>query len=282
MLRGSATGNCSHEGRGSCNSELRECQPGEPVRNRGEPACTAGPLGDQPAGTSLCVVPSHVDDRIAAIGELRRVLKTGGRCVAVTNSDQCHRELVELMEGVVGHGWRLRRPADVRFGLENGADQLRAGFGRVERVDAPFGAVRVSNDAALADYIASMGDHYEAEVAPWMTWDAVVAECRNRGSRVIATEGHFEISSRVGAFVCCDERRRRVSMLGVGDVRESGERRVRTSAQRIPTGQSRATCDTGVHVAETPWVEGVGRSCSAGRACNAVASLGGSRDDRCL
>ena len=52
--------------------------------------------------------------------------------------------------------------------------------------------------------------------------------------------------------------------------------------RRFQSGQSGATCDTEVHVAETPWVEGVGRSCSAGRACNAVASLGGSRDDRCL
>jgi len=144
----------------------------------------------------------HVADRAAAIGELRRVVKADGRCVAVTNSDRCHRELVELIEAVVGHGWRLRRPADVAFSLENGAAQLRAGFGRVERVDAPFGVVSVSNAAALGDYVASMGDHYEAEIAAWMTWDAVVAGCRERAARIIASTGRFEISSRVGAFVC--------------------------------------------------------------------------------
>jgi SAM-dependent methyltransferase len=144
----------------------------------------------------------HVDDRTAAIGELRRILKADGRCVAVTNSDRCHSELVDLVEGVVGHGWRLKRPADVRFSLENGAEQLRAGFGRVERVDAPFGVVLVRDAAALGDYVASVGDHYEAEVVQWTTWDAVVTECRKRASRVIATRGHFEISSRVGAFVC--------------------------------------------------------------------------------
>jgi len=177
--------------------------------------CARGPVmcGDaqrlpfRDASFDVVLVPHmlyYVDDRTAAIGELRRVLKPDGRCVVVTNSDRCHRELVELVEGVVGHGWRLRRPADVRFSLENGADQLRAGFRQVERLDAPFGLVRVSSEAALADYVASMGDHYEADVAPWMTWDAVVAECRNRASRVIATEGHFEISSRVGAFICCN------------------------------------------------------------------------------
>ncbi len=146
----------------------------------------------------------HVDDRGAAIAELRRVLTADGRCVAVTNGERCHRELVELIEGVVGHDWRLKRPADVRFSLENGGSQLLAAFGRVERVDAPFGVVEVRDEAALADYVASIGDHYQAEVAQWMTWDAVVRECRERASRVIAADGHLAISSRVGAFVCRD------------------------------------------------------------------------------
>jgi hypothetical protein len=62
--------------------------------------------------------------------------------------------------------------------------------------------VTVSNATALGDYVGSMRDHYEAEVAQWTTWDAVVTECRDRASRRIATNGHFAISSRVGAFVC--------------------------------------------------------------------------------
>jgi SAM-dependent methyltransferase len=144
----------------------------------------------------------HVADREAAIRELRRVLTAAGRCVAVTNSDRCHSELVELVEGVVGHGWRLRRPADVSFSLENGADQLRAGFAHVERVEAPFGVVLVSDEAALGEYVASLGDHYEPEIAEWMTWDAVVTECRSRAARAISSDGHFGISTRVGAFVC--------------------------------------------------------------------------------
>jgi SAM-dependent methyltransferase len=144
----------------------------------------------------------HVDDRTTAIREMRRVVKADGRCVVVTNSARCHSELVDLIEGVVGHGWHLTRPADVRFSLENGADQLRTGFGRVERIDAPFGVVSVSDATALADYVASMGDHYETEVAQWTTWDAVVTECRRRAAEAIATRGTFDISSRVGAFVC--------------------------------------------------------------------------------
>src|SRR3979409_2362379 len=37
----------------------------------------------------------HVSDRRAAVGELRRVLKTTGTFVAVTNGDDNHREMVD-------------------------------------------------------------------------------------------------------------------------------------------------------------------------------------------
>lgn len=146
----------------------------------------------------------HVADRRAAIQELRRVLKRSGTCVAVTNSARCHRELVDLVESVVGHDWRLQRPADVAFSLENGAEQLRAGFELVERVDAPSGVVRVRDAEALAAYLGSIGDHYEREIAAWMTWNDVVRECRDRASAIIAERGYFPISTVVGAFICHD------------------------------------------------------------------------------
>ena len=54
-------------------------------------------------------------------------------------------------------------------------------------------------------------------------------------------------------------------------------------AGRCPGRRCGAICDTGVHVAETPWVESFGRSCSAGNAGNAITSpYGWSRGDRCL
>lgn len=146
----------------------------------------------------------HVEDRRAAVRELRRVLKAGGTCVAVTNGLHCHGELVNLVEGVVGHDWRLKRPADVAFSLENGAEQLRVGFEHVERVDAPAGVVSVRDVDALASYVGSFGDHYEHEIVAWMTWDDVVRECRGRASAIIAERGFFRISTVVGAFVCHD------------------------------------------------------------------------------
>ena len=144
----------------------------------------------------------HVDDRRAAARELRRVVEPGGRCIAVTNGAGNHAELVRLVEEVVGHGWRWRRPSDAVFSLENGARQLSTAFAHVDRVDCPPGVVLVEDADALAAYLASVGDHYESEVLEWTTWAEVVAECRRRAAEVIQEQGAFVISSSVGAFVC--------------------------------------------------------------------------------
>jgi SAM-dependent methyltransferase len=144
----------------------------------------------------------HVDDRISAVRELRRVLRPGGTCVAVTNGEANHAELVRMVEDVVGRGWRWQRPADTSFSLENGGAQLRSAFASVERVDCPASVVSVDDADALADYVASVGDHYAAEVAGWTTWAAVVEECRARASRAIAGDGAFTVTTSVGAFLC--------------------------------------------------------------------------------
>jgi SAM-dependent methyltransferase len=144
----------------------------------------------------------HVANRQAAVHELRRVLRRSGTCVAVTNGEDNHREMVELVEKVVGHGWRWRRLAVSGFSLENGAAQLRVGFESVERVDCPANAFLVTDVDALAAYLASVGDLYESEVATWMTWGDVVDECRRRTALVVASDGAFRISTSIGAFVC--------------------------------------------------------------------------------
>jgi len=144
----------------------------------------------------------HVSNRRAAVHELRRVLKGTGTCVAVTNGEDNHQEMVELVERVVGHGWRWRRLAVSGFSLENGEAQLRAGFDVVERVDCPANAFLVTNVDALAAYLASVGDLYESQVSQWMNWDEVVEECRRRAALVVDAEGAFRISTSIGAFVC--------------------------------------------------------------------------------
>ena len=144
----------------------------------------------------------HVEDRATAALEIRRVLRPRGVFVAVTNGESNHQEMVDLVEDVVGRGWRWSRPSDVGFSLENGAGQLRIAFDHVDRVDCPGVVVTVTDADALADYLASVGDHYASQVDGWTTWGDVVAECRQRVARVIQSEGGFQISGSMGAFVC--------------------------------------------------------------------------------
>ena len=68
----------------------------------------------------------HVPDLDRGVAELARVLRPGGRLVAITNGRESLRELYELVGGE-------RR--DSAFSSENGAEVLGRTFARVERYD---------------------------------------------------------------------------------------------------------------------------------------------------
>lgn len=89
----------------------------------------------------------HVPDRDRALGELVRVLRPGGRLIAITNG---RRGLAELY-ALVGS----ERP-DSSFSSENGGAQLERHFARVERVDLEPTA-HFADRAAAAAYLATLG-----------------------------------------------------------------------------------------------------------------------------
>jgi len=144
----------------------------------------------------------HVAERSKAVSELRRVLQASGRCIAVTNGERNMEELVRMVEGVVGHGWRWRRSSEVAFSLENGADQLNAAFDEVERVDCPDSVVHITDAHALGDYLRSVADTYDGQVNSWTTWERVVEDCQRQVAAVVQSEGAFRLSSSMGAFIC--------------------------------------------------------------------------------
>jgi SAM-dependent methyltransferase len=146
----------------------------------------------------------HVDDRVQAVAELRRVTKPGGRCVVVTNGEGHMRALREVVEHSVRQatsGWVMRDPATHAFSLQNGAEQLRTAFDHVECV-RPDGAapVQLTDAAIVADYVRSVADHYQPQTT--RPWRVVVDEVNERVQNEIAANGVFVITGETGAFVC--------------------------------------------------------------------------------
>ena len=146
----------------------------------------------------------HVSDRSAAARELRRVLRRGGMCVAVTNGVghlASLRDLVEKAVRPVAPGWQWADPLARAFSLENGVEQLSLAFDDVRclRPSAPARAV-VTDAGVAADYVASVADLYGPQIP--LAWDRVVEGVREHVSRHIAADGQFVIEGDVGALVC--------------------------------------------------------------------------------
>lgn len=90
----------------------------------------------------------HVTDLDRGLSEISRVLRRGGRLLAVTNSFRHAREFFDL----IGYPWQRR---EGMFSAETGGDALRRHFTDVERTDIEAWAT-VRDRQTLLDYRASM------------------------------------------------------------------------------------------------------------------------------
>lgn len=90
----------------------------------------------------------HVTDLDRGLSEIARVLRPGGRLIAVTNSSRHAAELFDL----IGYPWERREGL---FSAETGEDALRRHFTDVERTDIRAWAT-VRDRQTLVDYRASM------------------------------------------------------------------------------------------------------------------------------
>jgi ubiquinone/menaquinone biosynthesis C-methylase UbiE len=95
----------------------------------------------------------HVDDRPAALRDIRRVLRPNGRFYATTTGRDYMRELNAAATRIL----QIPRhtPSAERFGLENGFEQLQSAFAEVE-VRRYQNELRVTEVQPLIDYFASM------------------------------------------------------------------------------------------------------------------------------
>jgi SAM-dependent methyltransferase len=145
----------------------------------------------------------HLQDREAAVHELRRVLRPGGVCVAVTNGAHYLGALRALVEAAVRRGtpgWEMPGATHL-FSLDNGANQLGVAFASVTCVrPTGVGPVIIRDADIVADYVASVGDRYQEEVV--RPWSGVVEDVRAAVREIIASEGAFVLRGDPGAFIC--------------------------------------------------------------------------------
>jgi SAM-dependent methyltransferase len=146
----------------------------------------------------------HVENPAAGVREVRRVLAGGGAFVAVTNG-AAHiatvRACVEAAVTPSTPGWKMLDAAVRAFSLENGHALLREAFESVEciRPDDP-GPIVIRDPGIVADYVASVGDYYQTEVA--RPWAEVTESVRRQVARIIVRDKAFTTTGDVGAFVC--------------------------------------------------------------------------------
>lgn len=144
----------------------------------------------------------HVPDMDRAVAEAARVLRPGGRLLAVTNSANTMPEYFALIEQAATQFPVLSSPgrAPRRFSLEDAPSLLKPHFDQVETHILP-GTLRFPSAQPFVDYVdASRAllvrpGHTETE------WQEVLDFVRTQVEAVITRQGHFDVTKITGAVV---------------------------------------------------------------------------------
>jgi SAM-dependent methyltransferase len=115
----------------------------------------------------------HVPDLDRGLAELARVLRAGGRLVAVTNGEEHVRELRAIAGSAA---WERT------FTRENGADAIGRHFANVERRDAD-GWITIDDDETILGFLDSLDADEPIEPGPY----ELPLRCRRATSIFVAT-----------------------------------------------------------------------------------------------
>jgi SAM-dependent methyltransferase len=135
----------------------------------------------------------HATDPEAAVAELARVLKPGGRLVVTLNGRDNLAELYALGHAIFG-GY-ASDPSAETFGLEIAEPILRRHFATVELEIHPD-SIECTDPEVVLDYLQSfpLGDTASAEQ---------VEHARARVADAFGSNGRFSTRKRIGLFRCC-------------------------------------------------------------------------------
>jgi SAM-dependent methyltransferase len=135
----------------------------------------------------------HVPDRAKVLGEIRRVLKRGGRLYATTNGSSHLREIVQLVREVNPAATSLSGPSASEFRLDNGLEELSRWFSEVS-LRHYEDALAVTEAEPIVAFILSTA---------WRTGlsDEQVAALRQRVEQKLTGSGVFQVTKESGIFV---------------------------------------------------------------------------------
>ena len=137
----------------------------------------------------------HVPDLGKALGEIRRVLKAGGRLYATANGADHMKELRDLVCPLAPDlPFSRNENAKRRFGLDSGAARLAKFSGDVA-LRRYEDSLQVPAVEPLMAYVLS------AQGAGAALTEAAVAELRQRIDERIVAEGVFHVTKSVGMFL---------------------------------------------------------------------------------
>ncbi len=161
------------------------------------------PFADGCAGGALAMhMLYHATDPLAALGELRRVLRPGGRLVVSTNASDDKRELEWLWrDGLHDLGVADPPPypsTDDRFSLELAHRLVGEAFGTYDVVDHRYELV-VPEPEPVVSYVDSTRDGVR-NLPAGVTWPAYLAAVERRVRTRIEAEGAFRVSGHVGVL----------------------------------------------------------------------------------